>query len=82
MPARKYTIVRDMDPDLVDAEYRTDDPEEADELLEMAHARRPWARVTIYDGAEAGCLEIDESYRYLMPERFHYPCLICELRYQ
>ncbi len=32
-----------------DAEYTTDSPEEADELLEMAHARRPWARVTIYD---------------------------------
>ncbi|MEE9248000.1 MAG: hypothetical protein V3U79_04800 [Dehalococcoidia bacterium] len=27
----------------------TDDPEKADELLEMAHAHRPWARVTIYD---------------------------------
>ncbi len=49
MPTFKYTIVRDMDPELVDAEYTTDDPEEADELLEMAHARRPWARVTIYD---------------------------------
>ena len=39
-----YTIVRDMDPELMDAEYTTNDPEEADELLEMAHARRPWAR--------------------------------------
>ena len=26
-----------------------DRPGQADELLEMAHARRPWARVTIYD---------------------------------
>ena len=24
-------------------------PEEADYLLEMAHARRPWARVMIYN---------------------------------
>ena len=38
-----------MDPELVDAQFTTDDPVEADEFLEMAHARRPWARVTIYD---------------------------------
>ena len=44
-----YTIVRDMDPELVDAQFTTDDPLEADELLEMVHAHRPWARVTIYD---------------------------------
>ena len=31
----RVTIIRDMDPELVDAEYTTDDPEEADELLEM-----------------------------------------------
>ena len=49
MPPPKYTIVRDMDPELMDAEFTTDSPEEADELLEMAHVRRPWARVTIYD---------------------------------
>ena len=36
-----------MDPELVDAEYTTDFPEEAYELLAMAPARRPWARVTI-----------------------------------
>ena len=49
MTCPHYTIVRDMDPELVDAEFTTDSPEEADELLGMAHARRPWARVTIYD---------------------------------
>ncbi len=49
LPPPPYTIIRDMDPELVDAEYTTDSPEEADELLEMAHARRPWARVTIHD---------------------------------
>ena len=37
----KVTIVRDMDPDLVDAEYTTDSPDEADEFPEMANARRP-----------------------------------------
>ena len=40
MSSEKYTIVRDIDSELVDAEYTTYDPEEADELLEMAHARR------------------------------------------
>ena len=49
MIREKYTIVRDMDPELADAEHTTDSHEEAVELLEMAHARRPWARVTIYD---------------------------------
>ena len=49
MPTRKYTIVRDMGPELVDAELTTDSPKEADVHLEMAHARRRWARVTIYD---------------------------------
>ena len=49
MSPSPYTIVRDIAPELMDAEFTTDDPEEADELLEMAHARRPWARVTIYD---------------------------------
>ncbi len=49
MSPRKHIIIRYVDPELVDAEYTTDSPEEADELLEMAHARRPWARVTIYD---------------------------------
>ncbi len=49
MPTPQYTIARDMAPKLVDAQYTTDSPEEADELLEMAHARRPWARGTIYD---------------------------------
>ncbi len=49
MPTPQYTVVRDMDPELVEAEFTTESPEEADELLEMAHARRPWARVTIYD---------------------------------
>lgn len=41
MTPRKHTIVRDMDPELVHAEYTTEFPEEADELLEMAHARVP-----------------------------------------
>ena len=45
----KYKVIRDMDPQLVDAECTTDSAEVADEFLEMAHARRPWARVTIYD---------------------------------
>ncbi len=49
MAPKKYTVVRDMDPELSDAELHVDDPQEADELLEMIHARRPWARVTIYD---------------------------------
>ncbi len=43
----KYTIVRDLDPELVDTEFTTDSPVEADELLERAHARRPWARITV-----------------------------------
>ncbi len=50
MAKKKYTVVRDMDPELSDAEIHVDDPQEADELLEMIHARRAWARVTIYDG--------------------------------
>ena len=50
MSPPRFTIVRNMDPELVDAEYTTDDPEEASELIDMAHARRPWSRVTIYDG--------------------------------
>ena len=29
MTSRKYTIIRDMDPNLVDAEYTTDDTKEA-----------------------------------------------------
>ena len=41
MSQEKYTIVRDMDPELVDAQFTTDNPEEADELLKMAHVRRP-----------------------------------------
>lgn len=40
MPTPQYTIVRDMNPELVDAQFTTDAPEEADELLEMAHASR------------------------------------------
>ena len=35
MSPPRYTIVRDLAPELMDAEYRTDDPEEADELLDM-----------------------------------------------
>ena len=41
MPNPQYINVRDMGPELVDAQFTTDDPMEADELLEMAHARRP-----------------------------------------
>ena len=48
-----------MDPRRPSRQFTTDDPEEADELLEMAHARRPWARVTIYD--EEGWVEEDEA---------------------
>ena len=40
MSQEKYTIVRDMDPELVDAQFTTDNPIEAAEFLEMAHARR------------------------------------------
>ena len=50
MAPKKYTVVRDMDPELSDASIHVDGPEKANELLEMVHARRPWARVTIYDG--------------------------------
>lgn len=49
MKPAKYTIVRDLDPELADAAMYVDDPEDADELLELVHARRPCARVTIYD---------------------------------
>ena len=43
----KYKVIRDMNPDLVDAESTIVFPEEADELLGLVHARRPWA--TAYD---------------------------------
>ncbi len=38
MTAWKCTIVRNMDPELRDATFHTDDPEEADDFLEHAHA--------------------------------------------
>ena len=38
-----------MDPDLTDAKFTTDHSVETDALIEMAHARRPLARVAVYD---------------------------------
>ena len=48
MASEKYIVVRDMDPELVDAELTMTDSEEADELLEMAYVRKPQTRLTIY----------------------------------
>ena len=45
-----YTVVRDMDPDLVDAEYKTDDPEESDELLELVLLPAGRYPTTLKDG--------------------------------